>query len=211
MKLIAEPWDIGPGGYQLGRLPPGLAEWNDRFRDSTRRFWRGDAGERPEFAARLAGSSDLFDRDARRPWASINYATSHDGFTLNDAVSFSTRHNAANGEDNKDGQAENYSANWGVEGATEEKAILETRLRVERAMLATVLFAHGTPMLLGGDEFGRSQRGNNNAYCQDNEVSWWPWELAESAEGRQLRSFVAKLIAIRKTHRALRARHFFMA
>ncbi len=209
VKLIAEPWDIGPGGYQLGRLPPGLAEWNDRFRDSTRRFWRGDAGERPEFAARLAGSSDLFDREARRPWASINYPTSHDGFTLNDAVSFSMRHNADNGEDNKDGQAENYSANWGVEGATEEKAILETRLRVERAMLATVLFAHGTPMLLGGDEFGRSQRGNNNAYCQDNEVSWWPWELAESAEGRQLRSFVAKLIAIRKTHRALRARHFF--
>jgi isoamylase len=211
VKLIAEPWDVGPGGYQLGHLPPGFAEWNDRFRDSTRRFWRGDAGERPEFAARLAGSSDLFDRDGRRPWASINYPTSHDGFTLADAVSFSTRHNEANGDDNKDGQAENYSANWGVEGPTENKVILETRLRVERAMLATMMFAHGTPMLLGGDEFGRSQHGNNNPYCQDNDISWWHWDLAESAEGRQSRTFVAKLIAIRKKHTALRARHFFHA
>src|ERR1700691_1457057 len=155
VKLISEPWDIGPGGYQLGHHPPGFAEWNDRFRDSTRRFWRGDAGQRPEFAARLSGSSDLFDRRARRPWASVNYAASHDGFPLADVVSFAQRHNEANGEDNKDGHGENYSANWGVEGPTTDQSILDIRARVHRAMLATVLFAHGTPMLLAGDEFGR--------------------------------------------------------
>src|SRR6516165_7321639 len=148
VKLIAEPWDVGPGGYQLGHHPPGFAEWNDRFRDSARRFWRADAGQRPEFASRLAGSGDLFGRHARRPWASINYVASHDGFTLADVVSYSTRHNEANGEGNKDGHGENYSANWGVEGPTDEKAILELRSRVARAMLATVMFAHGTPMLL---------------------------------------------------------------
>jgi isoamylase len=208
VKLISEPWDIGPGGYQLGHHPPGFAEWNDRFRDSTRRFWRGDAGERPEFAARLAGSGDLFDRHARRPWASINYAASHDGFTLADVVSFAERHNEANREDNKDGQGENYSTNWGVEGQTTDKSILETRSRIQRAMLATVLFAHGTPMLLGGDEFGRTQDGNNNPYCQDNNISWWDWSLSESERGRELRSFVAKLIAIRREHTALRSRHF---
>ena len=156
VKLISEPWDLGPGGYQLGHHPPGFAEWNDRFRDSTRRFWRGDAGERPQFAARLAGSSDLFERHARRPWASINYAASHDGFTLADVVSYAQQHNEANGENNKDGQGENYSANWGVEGETTDTAILKTRGRVQRAMLASVLFAHGTPMLLAGDEFGRT-------------------------------------------------------
>ncbi len=209
VKLISEPWDLGPGGYQLGHHPTGFAEWNDRFRDSTRRFWRGDAGERPEIAARLAGSSDLFDRRARRPWASINYAACHDGFTLADVVSYSKRHNEANGEDNKDGAAENYSANWGVEGATADKAIAATRLRIQRAMLATVMFSHGTPMLLGGDEFGRSQRGNNNPYCQDDDISWWDWNLAHSEPGRTLHGFVAKLIALRKTHPALRARRFF--
>jgi glycogen operon protein len=208
VKLISEPWDVGPGGYQLGRHPPGFAEWNDRFRDSTRRFWRADAGERPEFAARLAGSGDLFDRHARRPWASINYAASHDGFTLADIVSFAQRHNEANGEDNKDGQAENYLANWGAEGATTDKTIIETRARVARAMLATVMFAHGTPMLLAGDEFGRTQGGNNNAYCQDNEISWLDWTMAESAEGRELTRFVSKLIALRQEHTALRSRHF---
>jgi glycogen operon protein len=208
VKLISEPWDLGPGGYQLGHHPPGFAEWNDRFRDSTRRFWRGDAGERPEFAARLAGSGDLFDRHSRRPWASINYAASHDGFTLADAVSYSERHNEANGEDNKDGQAENHTSNWGVEGPTTDPAILETRARVRRAMLATVMFAHGTPMLLGGDEFGRTQGGNNNAYCQDNEVSWLDWTMAASAEGRELTEYAARLIALRHEHGALRARHF---
>jgi glycogen operon protein len=209
VKMISEPWDLGPGGYQLGHHPTGFAEWNDRFRDSTRRFWRGDAGERPEFAARLAGSSDLFDRHARRPWASINYVASHDGFTLADVVRYSKRHNEANGEDNNDGASENYSANWGVEGSTADKAIVTTRLRVERAMLATVMFSHGTPMLLGGDEFGRTQRGNNNPYCQDNDISWWDWSLAHGEPGRALRAFVAKLIALRKAHPALRARHFF--
>ena len=208
VKLISEPWDLGPGGYQLGHHPPGFAEWNDRFRDSTRRFWRGDGGERPEFAARLAGSGDLFDRHARRPWASINYAASHDGFTLADAVSYTERHNETNGEDNRDGQAENHTANWGVEGPTTDQAIAETRGRVRRAMLATVIFAHGTPLLLAGDEFGRTQRGNNNAYCQDNEVSWLDWDMAASTEGQELTAFVAKLIALRKEHTALRSRHF---
>ena len=208
VKLISEPWDIGPGGYQLGHHPPGFAEWNDRFRDSVRRFWRGDVGERPEFAARLAGSSDLFDRYARRPWASINYAASHDGFALADLVSCSHKHNEANGEDNKDGQGENYSSNWGVEGSTTESSVLEMRLRAQRAMLASVMFAHGTPMLLGGDEFGRTQQGNNNPYCQDNEISWWDWRLAESAAGRNLTNFVRRVIALRQEHSALRSRHF---
>ncbi len=208
-KLISEPWDLGPGGYQLGRHPAGFAEWNDRFRDSTRRFWRGDAGERPEFATRLAGSGDFFGRQGRRPWASINYVTSHDGFTLADLVSYGTHHNEANGEDNKDGSSENYSANWGVEGPTTDKSILEARMHVQRAMVATVMFAHGTPMLLGGDEFGRTQRGNNNPYCQDNDISWWSWDLADSPAGRELRAFIAKLIAIRRQHPVLRAHHFF--
>jgi isoamylase len=208
VKLISEPWDLGPGGYQLGRHPPGIAEWNDRFRDSTRRFWRGDGGERPELAARLAGSGDLFDRHARRPWASINYAASHDGFTLADVVSYAERHNEANGEDNKDGQAENHSANWGVEGKTTDPSIIETRARVRRAMLATVMFAHGTPMLLAGDEFGRTQSGNNNAYCQDNEVSWMDWTMADLEEGREMISFVKRLITLRQEHTALRSRHF---
>jgi isoamylase len=208
VKLISEPWDVGPGGYQLGHHPPGFAEWNDRFRDSTRRFWRGDAGERPEFASRLAGSGDLFDRHARRPWASINYAASHDGFTLADVTSFVDRHNEANGEDNKDGHGENYSANWGVEGRTDDQSIKDVRSRVRRAMLATVMFAHGTPMLLAGDEFGRTQDGNNNAYCQDNETSWVDWSMADTAEGRALTDYVSKLIAIRQEHTALRSRHF---
>jgi glycogen operon protein len=208
VKLISEPWDLGPGGYQLGHHPPGFSEWNDRFRDSTRRFWRGDAGERPEFAARLAGSSDLFDRHARRPSASVNYVASHDGFTLADVVSYAQCHNKANGEDNKDGHGENYSANWGVEGETTDSAILNTRARIQRAMLASVLFAHGTPMFLAGDEFGRTQRGNNNAYCQDNEISWLNWDMAEKPAGQQMRRFVAKLIALRQQHAALRSRHF---
>jgi glycogen operon protein len=208
VKLISEPWDLGLGGYQLGHHPPGFAEWNDRFRDSTRRFWRGDAGERPEFAARLAGSGDLFDRHARRPWASINYVAAHDGFTLADVASYAKRHNEANGENGNDGHGENYSANWGVEGPTEDPNILTARRRVQRAMLTTVMFAHGTPMLLAGDEFGRSQHGNNNAYCQDNEISWLNWQLAASSEGQELTKYVARLIAIRQEHTALRSRHF---
>jgi glycogen operon protein len=208
VKLISEPWDIGPGGYQLGRHPPGIAEWNDRFRDSTRRFWRGDGGERPEMAARLAGSSDLFDRHARRPWASMNYVASHDGLTLADVVSYAERHNEANGEENKDGHSENYSANWGVEGEATDPVIAETRALIQRAMLTTTMFAHGTPMLLAGDEFGRTQKGNNNAYCQDTELSWMDWSQAEALAGQELTAFVQRLIAIRLEHTALRSRHF---
>jgi len=208
VKLISEPWDVGPGGYQLGHHPPGFAEWNDRFRDGTRRFWRGDPGQRPEFAARIAGSSDLFDRFARRPWASVNYVASHDGFTLADVVSYVERHNEANGEDNRDGHGENYSANWGVEGPTQDPKILETRARVMRAMLATVFLSHGTPMLLAGDELGRTQRGNNNAYCQDNEISWLDWKQASSPQGRQLAAYVARLTQLRREHPVLRCRRF---
>jgi glycogen operon protein len=207
-KLIAEPWDLGPGGYQLGHHPPGFAEWNDRFRDGLRRFWRGDPGQRPDFAARLAGSSDLFDRRARRPWASVNYAASHDGFTLADTVSYLERHNKANGENNQDGMKENYSANWGAEGPAQDANILDTRAHVRRAMLATAFFAHGTPMLLAGDEFGRTQGGNNNAYCQDNEVSWLDWKEAESAAGRAFAAFTARVVALRHAYPVLRSLHF---
>nr|WP_210286038.1 glycogen debranching protein GlgX [Hansschlegelia beijingensis] len=208
VKLISEPWDIGPGGYQLGHHPPGFAEWNDRFRDSVRRFWRGDGGQRPELAARLAGSSDLFDRRSRKPWASINYVASHDGYTLADATSYVARHNHANGEENRDGHHENYSANWGVEGPTFDPIIRTIRGRVARAMLTTTIFANGTPMLLAGDEFGRSQRGNNNAYAQDNEISWIDWTLAEEDEGAALTAFVARLIALRKAQPVLRSKNF---
>jgi isoamylase len=208
VKLISEPWDIGPGGYQLGQHPPGFAEWNDRFRDGIRRYWRGDPGQRADFAARLAGSADFFDHRSRRPWASINYAACHDGFTLADTVSYAERHNEANGEENRDGQVDNYSANWGVEGPTDDPAILETRRRLQRAMLATVFLAQGTPMLLAGDEFGRTQNGNNNAYCQDNETSWIDWALAGSGEGRALAAFVARVVALRHRHPILRASRF---
>jgi glycogen operon protein len=208
VKLISEPWDVGPGGYQLGHHPPGFAEWNDRFRDSIRRFWRGDTQQRAEFAARLAGSSDLFDRHARRPWASVNYAASHDGYTLADVVSYVEKHNEANGEDNRDGHNDNYSANWGAEGPTDDPKINETRARVQRGLLATVFFSHGTPMLLAGDEFGRTQRGNNNAYCQDNEISWLDWAQAQSPEGEALARYVARLLRIRHENPVLRCRHF---
>jgi isoamylase len=208
VKLIAEPWDPGPGGYQLGQHPPGFAEWNDRFRDGVRRFWRGDAGQRSDFSARLAGSSDIFDRRGRRPYASINYVASHDGFTLRDTVSYAQRHNEANGEDNKDGHAENYSSNWGVEGATDDPQINETRQRLQRAMLATVFLSQGTPMILAGDEFGRSQNGNSNAYCQDNETSWLDWKLAAGVEGEALITFVARLAALRHRYSVLRCNNF---
>lgn len=208
VKLISEPWDIGPGGYQLGHHPPGFAEWNDRFRDNVRRFWRGDAGQRAELAARLSGSGDIFDRRARRPWASVNFIASHDGFTLKDIVSYSERHNAANGEDNRDGHSGNYSANWGAEGPTDNPEIRERRARLERAMLATVFLALGTPMLLAGDEFGRTQNGNNNAYCQDNETSWIDWSLLEGADGQILSDFVAALAKARHDYPLLRCRSF---
>ena len=191
-------WDLGPGGYQLGNHPPGFAEWNDRFRDGVRRFWRGDAGQRPEFAARLAGSADLFDRRGRRPWASINFVAAHDGFTLADLVSYAERHNEANGEDNRDGHDENYSANWGVEGPTDDPAIRDTRAACSARMLATLFLSQGTPMLLAGDEFGRTQRGNNNAYCQDNETLLARLEPGRRRRGQALHRFVARLIALRQ-------------
>ncbi|MBV1799853.1 glycogen debranching protein GlgX [Siccirubricoccus sp. G192] len=197
VKLISEPWDIGPGGYQVGNHPPGFAEWNDKYRDGVRRFWRGDSGMRAELAARLTGSADLFDRRRRRPWASVNFLASHDGFTLHDLVTYEQRHNEANGEDNRDGHSDNHSSNWGVEGETEDGAINATRVAVKRAMLATLFASAGTPMLLGGDEMGRTQGGNNNAYCQDNETSWFDWARAATPEAEALNRFTARLIALR--------------
>ncbi|MGN8000160.1 glycogen debranching protein GlgX [Sphingomonas sp. 22176] len=208
LKLISEPWDIGPGGYQLGNHPPGFAEWNDKFRDSARRFWRGDAGIRPEFAARIAGSGDLFDRRARRPWASVNYIASHDGQTLADITQYEQRHNEANGEDNRDGHSENYSCNWGAEGLTDDAGINAIREKVRRSMLITVLTSLGTPMLMAGDEFGRTQQGNNNAYAQDNEISWLDWKAAASPAGESLTHFVRRLILIRKHYPLVRSGAF---
>jgi isoamylase len=204
VKLIAEPWDVGPGGYQLGNHPPGFAEWNDQFRDGVRRFWRGDPGHRPAIAARLAGSADIFAHNGRRPWASINFVASHDGFTLTDAVSYVERHNEANGESNRDGHPANFTSNWGIEGPSKDPAINGVRDKVRRAMLATVFFAAGTPMLLAGDEFGRSQGGNNNAYAQDNEVSWLDWSIAATPEAKALMAYVSRLITLRRQHPVLR-------
>jgi isoamylase len=206
VKLISEPWDIGPGGYQLGNHPPGFAEWNDKFRDSARRFWRGDAGERPELARRLMGSSEIFDHRRRRPWASVNYVASHDGFSLRDVVSYTERHNMMNGEDNNDGHGDNCSSNWGTEGEADDPKITALRQRVAQALLATIFVSHGTPMLLAGDEMGRTQRGNNNAYCQDNEISWLDWETlltGEAGHARTLTEFTARLIRIRRSHPSL--------
>jgi glycogen operon protein len=208
LKLIVEPWDVGPGGYQLGNFAPGIAEWNDKYRDSVRRFWKGDEGLRPEFASRIAGSGDLFDRRARRPWASVNFLTAHDGQTLADVVSYEGKHNEANGEDNRDGSDDNNSCNWGIEGPTDDPAIQEIRDKVMRSMLVTLLTSLGTPMILGGDEFGRSQKGNNNAYCQDNELSWFDWKQLESERGHALSDFVRRLTAIRRHYPLVRANYF---
>jgi isoamylase len=197
IKMIAEPWDIGPGGYQLGRFPPGWSEWNDRYRDTVRRFWRGDPGVLPEFARRIHGSSDIFERDGRRPSASINFITSHDGFTLNDLVTYRERHNEINGEDNQDGHRENHSDNFGIEGPTRDATISVLRQRQQRNFLATLLLSQGTPMLLGGDEMFRTQHGNNNAYCQDNVINWMNWD-ALSDDGRRQQAFVSHLTAVRR-------------
>src|ERR1043165_7101952 len=175
VKLIAEPWDLGEGGYQVGNFPPGWAEWNDKYRDTMRAYWKGDGGVIGDFARRLTGSSDLYGRSGRSPWASINFITAHDGFTLHDLVSYNDKHNEANGEDNRDGHNHNLSWNHGVEGPTDDVKIVELRERQKRNMLATLLLSQGTPMVLAGDEFGRTQQGNNNAYCQDNEISWVNW------------------------------------
>jgi isoamylase len=207
VKLIAEPWDIGPDGYQLGRFPPGWSEWNGAFRDSVRRFWRGDPGQVPELASRLTGSSDIYSPSGRRTYASVNFVTCHDGFTLTDLVSYEQKHNEANGEDNRDGPSENFSRNWGVEGPTESVRIERLRDRMKRNFLTTLMFAQGVRMLLGGDELGRTQRGNNNAYCQDNEISWLNWDLDENGEA--LCEFVRQLIAVVKANPILRRRDFF--
>jgi isoamylase len=206
VKLIAEPWDCGPGGYQVGRFPPGWAEWNDRYRDTVRAYWKGDDGTLPDFAARISGSSDLFNRRGRKPWASVNFITAHDGFTLNDLVSYNDRHNEANGEDNRDGHSDNRSWNHGVEGLTDDPQIVAMRARQKRNLLATLLLSQGTPMLLAGDEFGRSQQGNNNAYCQDNEISWVDWEHDERAQA--LTRFVRRLAHLRDLYPVLRQSRF---
>jgi isoamylase len=209
VKLIAEPWDCGPGGYQVGGFPPGWAEWNDRFRDTTRAWWKGDESKAADLATRLCASGDSFNRRGRRPWSSVNFVTAHDGFTLNDLVSYNERHNEANGEDNRDGHGENLSWNCGAEGPTEDPEILALRERQKRNFLATLLLSQGTPMLLAGDEFGRTQRGNNNAYCQDNEVSWIDWEGMDDA-GRALADFVRKLTTLRHALPVLRRNRFLI-
>ncbi|WP_026791800.1 glycogen debranching protein GlgX [Pleomorphomonas oryzae] len=205
VKLIAEPWDIGPGGYQLGNFPPGFSEWNDRFRDTVRAFWRGDEQVAPELAARLLGSPDRFDRSNRRPSASINFITAHDGFTLKDLVSYAAKHNETNLEDNRDGHSDNHSANYGIEGASTDPTIVATRKRQMRNMLATLLLSQGTPMLLAGDELANSQLGNNNAYCQDNSVGWVTWNRADDAE---LADFVAYVVRLRQSHPVFRQTRF---
>ncbi len=176
VKLIAEPWDIGEGGYQVGNFPPLWSEWNGRYRDTIRDFWRGEPATLAEFGYRFTGSSDLYQADTRRPTASINFVTAHDGFTLRDLVSYNDKHNEANGEDNRDGESHNRSWNCGVEGETDDAAILALRARQRRNFVTTLLLSQGVPMLLGGDELGRTQGGNNNAYCQDNELSWFDWD-----------------------------------
>ncbi len=208
VHLISEPWDIGPGGYQLGNHPPGIAEWNGRYRDDTRRFWKGDPGLRGALAARVHGSADIFDHQHRKPSASINFITAHDGFTMADLVAYNGKHNDANREDNRDGADDNNSFNWGAEGPTDDATINATRATVHRSMLMTLMFSHGTPMLLGGDEFARTQHGNNNAYCQDSEISWFDWDLAFSPAGRAMELFTARLVRLRASYPSLRANYF---
>ena len=206
VKLIAEPWDLGPDGYQLGAFPPRWGEWNDRFRDTVRGYWRGDPALVPRLADRIAGSSDLFQSDGRGPPESVNYVACHDGFTLRDAVSYARKHNEANGEDNRDGDDHAVSWNLGAEGPTEDPEIVRMRYRQQRNLLATLLLSQGVPMLQAGDEFGRTQRGNNNAYCQDNEVSWVDWRLARS--NAPLLEFVRQLLRIRREHAVFRRQGF---
>jgi glycogen operon protein len=207
VKLIAEPWDVGPGGYQVGNFPPLWSEWNGKYRDTVRDFWRGEPGTLGEFASRLTGSSDLYQHDGRRPYASINFVTAHDGFTVADLVSYNEKHNDANGEGGNDGESHNRSWNCGVEGPTDDQAVLELRLRQQRNFIATMLVSQGVPMMLHGDEVGRTQQGNNNVYCQDNELSWMDWELADKNAG--LLGFTAGVAAVRAAHPIFRRRRFF--
>jgi glycogen operon protein len=208
VKLIVEPWDAVEGGFQLGRFPPGIAQWNSRYRDDVRRFWRGDAGRIANLATRLAGSSDIFSPRSHGPCDGVNYVACHDGFTLHDLVNFNTRHNEANAEQNRDGPSESFSRNWGVEGTTDDPAILSLRERVKRSLLATLAFSQGVPMLTAGDEMGRTQRGNNNAYCQDNEVSWLDWNI--DGDQRALFAFVCRILGLRRKHPILQKHRFFV-
>ncbi|MBN2192643.1 MAG: glycogen debranching protein GlgX [Polyangiaceae bacterium] len=207
VKLIAEPWDVGPGGYRLGGFPPGWAEWNGRYRDTVRRFWRGDEGTVPELASRLSGSSDIYQGSDRGPHASINFVTCHDGFTLADLVSYERKHNAANGENNRDGTDEHYSHNWGAEGGTDSGSVLRVRDRMQRNLLATLAFSQGVPMLSHGDEFGRSQQGNNNAYCHDGELTWVDWTRDDRAQS--LLEFVRQVFFLRRQNPVFRRRRYF--
>jgi isoamylase len=207
VKLIAEPWDLGEGGYQVGNFPPGWAEWNDKYRDTMRRYWRGDGGLIGEFARRLTGSSDLYGRNGRLPRASVNFITAHDGFTLRDLVSYDHKHNEANLEDNRDGHDNNLSWNCGAEGPTDDPAILALREQQSRNLMATLLLSQGVPMLVAGDELARTQQGNNNAYCQDTPLSWLDW-TPDDARTRML-AFARRMIAIRREHPVFRRRHFF--
>ncbi|KPV49517.1 glycogen debranching protein, partial [Kouleothrix aurantiaca] len=207
VKLIAEPWDIGPGGYQVGNFPVLWAEWNGKYRDAIRRYWKGDDIPTPELAYRLTGSSDLYKHNGRRPYASINFITAHDGFTMRDLVSYNHKHNEANGEDNRDGENHNNSWNHGAEGATEDKKINALRARQQRNLMASLLLSQGVPMLLAGDERSRTQQGNNNTDCQDNGLNWVDWRLDDA--GRTMLAFTQKLIRLRNEHPALHRRKFF--
>ena len=207
IKLIAEPWDLGEGGYQVGNFPLGWAEWNDKYRDSSRAYWKGDGGLIGELAQRLTGSSDLYERSGRKPHASINFISAHDGFTLHDLVTYNAKHNEANQEENRDGNDNNHSWNCGVEGETGDPIVNALRARQKRNLLATLLLSQGVPMLVAGDEMGRTQQGNNNAYCQDNPISWLRWELQK--QDRELLEFTRRLISLRKEHPLFRRRYFF--
>ena len=208
IKMIAEPWDCGPGGYQVGGFPPGWAEWNDRFRDTVRAFWKGDDGQLADFAGRMTASGELFNQRGRRPYASVNFITAHDGFTLHDLVSYNDKHNEANDEDNQDGSNNNLSWNHGVEGPTDDPEINNLRLRQMRNFFATLLLAQGTPMIVAGDEFARTQHGNNNAYCQDSEIGWVNWDLDQ--DGKSLLMFVKRLIKLRMNYPILRRGRFLV-
>src|SRR5512145_1904112 len=207
VKLIAEPWDLGEGGYQVGRFPVGWTEWNGKYRDVIRDYWKGEGGLIGDLAYRVAGSSDLYEHSGRRPYASVNFVTAHDGFTLRDLVSYNDKHNEANKDENRDGENHNRSWNCGAEGPTDDPEIRALRLRQTRNLLASLLLSQGVPMLLAGDEFGHSQQGNNNAYCQDNELTWLSWEFDE--DEKQLLEFVRDLIRLRREHRVFRRRKFF--
>jgi glycogen operon protein len=207
VKLIAEPWDCGPGGYQVGGFPPGWAEWNDRFRDTVRAFWKGDEAMAAPLSQCLTASGDRFNRRGRRPWSSVNFITAHDGFTLADLVSYNDKHNEANGEDNRDGHADNRSWNCGAEGPTDDPETRALRARQQRNLLATLLLSQGTPMLLAGDELGRTQQGNNNAYCQDNDISWLQWPAIDE-DGRALEAFTRRLLELRRRYPVLRRTRF---